>query len=65
MIFYTLSDKGKIRPNNEDYVEAFQLKWSGPTGGVQSLTALVLADGMGGSAAGALASQLAVKTVKT
>jgi len=64
MQFYTLSDKGKVRPNNEDYVEGFQVNWSGPFGTPQSLTSLILADGMGGAAAGEFASMMAVRTVK-
>ena len=64
MNFYTLSDKGKVRPNNEDYAESLQLKWCGPLGNKITLTALILADGMGGAAAGEYASMLAVKTVK-
>jgi protein phosphatase len=64
MKFYSLSDKGKVRPNNEDYVEGFQLRWSGPLGNQEVMTALVLADGMGGAAAGEFASVLAVRTVR-
>jgi protein phosphatase len=64
MRFYTLSDKGKVRPNNEDYVEGMELSWSGPLGNPQALTSLILADGMGGAAAGEFASLLAVRTVR-
>ncbi len=64
MNFYTLSDKGKVRPNNEDYAESLQLKLCGPLGNEIAITALILADGMGGAAAGEYASMLAVKTVK-
>ncbi|GAB1355139.1 MAG TPA: Stp1/IreP family PP2C-type Ser/Thr phosphatase [Candidatus Rifleibacterium sp.] len=64
MSFYTLSDKGKVRPNNEDYAESLALSWCGPLGNQIELTALILADGMGGAAAGEFASMLAVKTVK-
>lgn len=64
MIFYTLSDKGKVRPNNEDYAESFALNWCGPLGNRIEITVLILADGMGGAAAGEFASMLAIKTVK-
>ena len=50
MSFYTLSDKGKVRPNNEDYAESLALSWCGPLGNQIELTALILADGMGGAA---------------
>lgn len=64
MSFYTLSDKGKVRPNNEDYAESLSVSWCGPIGNQIEVTALILADGMGGAAAGEFASMLAVKTVK-
>lgn len=64
MNFYTVSDKGKVRPNNEDYAESFRMDWCGPVGNRFSVTALVLADGMGGAAAGEFASMLAVQNVK-
>lgn len=64
MSFYTLSDKGKVRPNNEDYAESLSLNLCGPLGNRIELTALILADGMGGAAAGEFASMLAVVTVK-
>lgn len=64
MTFYTLSDKGKVRANNEDYAESFALDWCGPLGNRIEVVVLVLADGMGGAAAGEFASMLAVKTVK-
>lgn len=64
MNFYSLSDKGMIRPNNEDYTESFQWRWCGCDGAQESFTALIVADGMGGAAAGEFASSLAVKTVK-
>ncbi|HNV72689.1 MAG TPA: Stp1/IreP family PP2C-type Ser/Thr phosphatase [Candidatus Ozemobacteraceae bacterium] len=64
MKFLTLSDKGSVRPNNEDYTEAVQVKWTGPLGQPDVLTALFLADGMGGAAAGEFASMLAVRTSK-
>ena len=64
MRFFTLSDKGKVRPNNEDYAESMALQYCGPLGNRIEITALILADGMGGAAAGEYASMLAVKTVK-
>lgn len=64
MNFYTLSDKGRVRPHNEDYAESFQLLWCGPSGNKIDLITLILADGMGGAAAGEFASMLAVKTAK-
>lgn len=64
MNFFSMSDKGMVRPNNEDYTESFQWRWCGCTGVQESFTALIVADGMGGAAAGELASSLAVKTVK-
>lgn len=64
MRFFTLSDKGKVRPNNEDYAESIALKFCGPLGNRIELTTLILADGMGGAAAGEYASMLAVQTVK-
>jgi protein phosphatase len=64
MNFYTLSDKGKVRPNNEDYAESLRMNWCGPLGNRFEVTALILADGMGGAAAGEFASMLAVQNVK-
>ncbi|MBF0503093.1 MAG: Stp1/IreP family PP2C-type Ser/Thr phosphatase [Candidatus Riflebacteria bacterium] len=64
MHFLTISDRGLVRSNNEDYVEGVQIRWSGPLGKVQDITALLLADGMGGAAAGEFASMLAVRTTK-
>ena len=64
MRFFTLSDKGKVRPNNEDYAESLALQYCGPLGNRIELTALILCDGMGGAAAGEFASMLAVQTVK-
>lgn len=64
MRFFTLSDKGKVRPNNEDYAESMALQFCGPLGNQFELTALIMADGMGGAAAGEFASMLAVQTVK-
>ena len=64
MNFYTLSDKGKVRPNNEDYAESISVDWCGPAGNTFKVTALILADGMGGAAAGEFASMLAVQTIK-
>jgi protein phosphatase len=64
MNFYTISDKGKIRPNNEDYAESLKLNWCGAYGNRFNLTCLLLADGMGGAAAGEFASMLAVQNLK-
>lgn len=64
MNFYTISDKGKVRPNNEDYAESLRVNWCGPLGNRFEVTALILADGMGGAAAGEFASMLAVQNVK-
>ncbi|OGK13011.1 MAG: hypothetical protein A2W80_03945 [Candidatus Riflebacteria bacterium GWC2_50_8] len=64
MRFFTLSDKGKVRPNNEDYAESLALQYCGPLGNRIELTALIMCDGMGGAAAGEYASMLAVQTVK-
>jgi protein phosphatase len=64
MNFYTISDKGKVRPNNEDYAESLRVDWCGPVGNTFAVTALILADGMGGAAAGEFASMLAVQNVK-
>ncbi len=64
MNFISMSDKGMVRPNNEDYTESFQWRWCNCAGTQESFTALIVADGMGGAAAGEFASSLAVKTVK-
>lgn len=64
MNFFTISDRGLVRPNNEDYLEALQLRWSGPLGSHKRISAVILADGMGGAAAGEFASMLAVNTTK-
>lgn len=64
MNFFTLSDRGLVRPNNEDYLEALQLCYSGPLGASKRISAVILADGMGGAAAGEFASMLAVRTTK-
>ncbi|MCG8432638.1 MAG: protein phosphatase 2C domain-containing protein, partial [Gammaproteobacteria bacterium] len=50
--FIGLTDAGKVRPHNEDYI-----------GTDIDLGLVVLADGMGGYKAGEVASQLAVETV--
>ena len=65
MIFFTLSDIGKVRKNNEDYAESFALETCSPDGKKDSITILLLCDGMGGGPAGERASYLAVKTMKT
>ncbi|MDQ2901685.1 MAG: protein phosphatase 2C domain-containing protein [Acidobacteriota bacterium] len=49
---FALSDKGKVRANNEDYCRV-----------VPELGLYLLADGMGGAKGGAHASRLAVETV--
>ncbi|HQG28849.1 MAG TPA: protein phosphatase 2C domain-containing protein, partial [Candidatus Ozemobacteraceae bacterium] len=64
MNFISMYDKGMVRPNNEDYTESFQWNWCSCTGVQESFTALIVADGMGGAAAGEYASSLAVKTIK-
>lgn len=52
------SDAGRIRPLNEDYHRV----WRFPHGGGE-LTLLAVADGMGGAAAGEVASKLAVEVL--
>lgn len=64
MDFFTLSHKGMVRPNNEDSVEAIQIKITGINGPSLNVLAMILADGMGGAAAGEFASAMAIKTVK-
>ncbi len=64
MNFFTLSHVGQVRPNNEDYAESFQYKWCTLDGKFQTFTALLLADGMGGAAAGEFASSSVIKTFK-
>jgi len=64
MNFFTLSNKGQVRPNNEDYAESFQFKWCEVDGATHPFTALLLADGMGGAAAGELASSMVVSTFR-
>lgn len=65
MNFYSLSHVGQIRTNNEDYTEAFQFKWCGMDDKFHSFTALMLADGMGGAAAGEYASYTLIQAIKT
>jgi protein phosphatase len=69
------SHQGKVRPNNEDhflvirYNRAFQTRLSNLPEGFIPLQAeevgygMVVADGMGGSAAGEVASRLAIRTI--
>ncbi|MDD3000898.1 MAG: hypothetical protein PHF29_04025, partial [Candidatus Riflebacteria bacterium] len=64
MTYYTLSDKGLVRSNNEDYAESLAITWCNYEGKEIELTALILADGMGGAAAGEFASSLAVNCVR-
>ena len=52
------SDAGRVRPLNEDYHRV----WRFPHGGGE-LTLLAVADGMGGAAAGEVASKLAVEAL--
>ncbi len=54
MQFFSLTDKGKLRANNEDYCDAKQI------GGY---TVLVLADGMGGANSGETASTKAIEII--
>lgn len=54
MQFTSLTDKGMIRPNNEDFCDARQ---------VDKFTVLVLADGMGGASSGEVASSVTVKSI--
>ena len=64
MTFFTLSDIGKVRTNNEDYAESFAFKLCNPDGSFNTITVMLLCDGMGGGPAGERASFLAVKTMK-
>ena len=57
MIFYAITDTGRIRSNNQDYVFASD----SDTGVLANL--FLVADGMGGHRAGEYASETAVKTV--
>jgi serine/threonine protein phosphatase PrpC len=61
---FTLSHKGLVRSNNEDYADSFDISWCDLNGNELAITALLLADGMGGAAAGEFASNLAVTTIK-
>lgn len=56
MQFYSLTDRGKLRPNNEDCCFAKQ---------TDIFTLLILADGMGGHLAGEVASSRAIEIVST
>ncbi len=64
MGFYTLTNVGKVRANNEDFAESLEFTTCTATGEKIKLTALILADGMGGAAAGEFASMLAVSELK-
>ena len=57
MIFYGLTDKGRMRPQNEDFLFASDL----PVGGLPNLFAV--ADGMGGHNAGEYASECAIEAL--
>ena len=64
MTFFTLSDIGKVRTNNEDYAESFAFTLCNPDGSNRQIVTMLLCDGMGGGPAGERASFLAVKTMK-
>lgn len=64
MTFFTLSDKGKVRENNEDYAESFYLSKCNADGSFNNQMVMLLCDGMGGGPAGERASYLAVETMK-
>ena len=57
MLFYAITDKGRVRQSNQDYVFASDTA----TGALSNL--FVVADGMGGHLAGEFASEQAVKTL--
>ncbi|MCR4673366.1 MAG: Stp1/IreP family PP2C-type Ser/Thr phosphatase [Lachnospiraceae bacterium] len=57
MIFYAITNTGRIRSNNQDYVFASDAD----TGALSNL--FLVADGMGGHQAGEYASETAVRTV--
>ena len=57
MIFYAITDTGRERASNQDYVFASDAE----TGALKNL--FIVADGMGGHKAGEFASEHAVKTV--
>ena len=62
MKYCTITDTGKIRKHNEDYIAVFENHWSY---GVESINTdtrgslFVLCDGMGGVPGGELASRMA------
>ncbi len=64
MSFFTLSDVGKVRTNNEDFAESFEFGLCKADGSNDKIVSMVLADGMGGGPAGERASSLAVQTIK-
>lgn len=57
MLFFAITDKGKVRSSNQDYVFASDTG----TGALRNL--FMVADGMGGHLAGEFASEQAVKKV--
>ena len=57
MLFYAITDKGRVRSSNQDYVFAADTD----TGALKNL--FVVADGMGGHLAGEYASEQAVQIV--
>ena len=57
MLFFAITDKGRVRRSNQDYVFASDTD----TGALANL--FIVADGMGGHLAGEFASEQAVKTV--
>ena len=57
MLFYAITDKGKVRTSNQDYV------FASDTGTGELSNLFVVADGMGGHLAGEFASEHAVQMV--
>jgi protein phosphatase len=59
----SITDPGRVRPNNEDSFGHFEP--SSEDGGLIAGWLFVVADGMGGHRGGEIASNLAVKTIRT